>query len=412
MIQGAKKLLSGSVLVVGLQAINFILLARLLGPSDFGTIATASAFAAIALPVAGLGFGNVLLMKAARHTPELPTIAGNALVANLATGLAMSALALLFASIIVEPFDTERLQAFSLILITELVLLRTATVTAQLYSARSKFGHASSVNVASSIIRLMAIAGCFLSGHANISGWSMWLFLLSLGYATLLSAAIKREAGGLGFCQETMKSDLKTGISFSLGTLCKAAYTDGDKIILARYHEASSVGLYASAYRLASMAFMPVRALLDAAAYRFFQEGNKGLNKALAVSWNVMKIALPYTAIIGVILFFGASLVPFVLGSEYQDAVIILQIIAILPFIQAIHYTLSDALTGANMQGTRTKAQLAIVAFYTVAALFVIPDHGPIGAAIVCVASEGLLALIIGTIILIKRKSSKQEDRP
>ena len=412
MLQGAKKLLSGSVLVVALQAVNFIALARILGPTDFGAAATANAFAAIALPLAGLGFGNVLLMKAARNTPNLAVIAGNALLANVASGLVLCAIATVTASAIISPLDDKLLQAFILILITELVLIRTATVAAQLYAARSRFGLASSVNVISSVVRLSAIGACIAYNDANLTGWSNWLFFLSLLYALLLGAAIRFEAKGLGFSLATMKADLGMGVSFSVGTLCKAVYTDGDKIFLAKFHEASSVGLYSSAYRLTSMSFMPVRALLDASAHRFFQEGGKGLSSALPVSWSVMRIALPYTLMVAIILYFGAPLLPLLLGSAYEGATAILQIIAILPLVQAIHYALSDALTGANMQATRTKAQLSVAVAYITAASFFIPMYGPLGAAVVCVASEGLLAIIIFSLIIFKRRKSVKAVNP
>lgn len=407
MLHGAKKLLSGSVFVVAFQAINFIALARILGPTEFGIAATASAFATLALPLAGLGFGNVLLMKAARNDPDVAIIAGNALATNAGSGVLLTLVALSLAYLITAITGVSNLISIGLILATELLLLRPATVAAQLYAARSKFGYASWINVATSLVRLAAIGFALITGSANLTGWTTWLFAIALLYSAFLTYSIRREAGGLGFCLKTLKEDLQTGMSFSMGTLCKAVYTDGDKIILARYHHTNDVGLYSSAYRLSAMAFMPVRALLDAVAYKFFQEGAKSFGSALAVSWQVMKLAVPYTAAVAAVLYFGSPLVPLVLGPGYAEAANILKIIALLPLIQTIHYALADALTGANMQTIRTKAQVATAFVYIACALAFIPSYGPYGAAIVCVASEGLLAVMICSIVFFKSRPMK-----
>lgn len=404
MLQGAKKLLSGSLLVVALQALNFVLLARLLGPTAFGIVATASAFATIALPLSGLGFGNVLLMKASRNNANLPEIAGNAVLANFASGVVLVLICMACMFLLTDSAEQANPKAIAFILCSELVFLRLATVASQLYTARSKFGTASAITILSSITRILAIGCSYAFTTMDIESWSFFLALLSIAYSAALIYKIKNEVGGLSPSATTLKSDFSTGVSFSIGTLCKSVYTDGDKIVLARYHDSGSVGIYSSAYRLSAMAFMPVRAILDASAHQFFQAGSKGLGSALGVSKKVMAIALPYSIVAGLILYFSSDLIPTILGQEYQSSAGVLKIIALLPLIQTIHYTLSDALTGANMQAVRTKAQVGVAVLYVIAALLVIPSHGYYGAAVVCVSSEATLAIIICIIILALRK--------
>jgi O-antigen/teichoic acid export membrane protein len=60
-----------------------------------------------------------------------------------------------------------------------------------------------------------------------------------------------------------------------------------------------------------------------------------------------------------------------------------------------VHYVLSDALTGAGYQRVRTQIQFLVLAVYAALGMWLIPTHGWRGAALVCIASESLLAVLV-----------------
>ncbi len=59
-------LFGGNLAMLGLQTLQFVLLARWLGVASFGQVAAANALIAIAIPLAGLGYGNLLLLRVSR----------------------------------------------------------------------------------------------------------------------------------------------------------------------------------------------------------------------------------------------------------------------------------------------------------------------------------------------------------
>jgi O-antigen/teichoic acid export membrane protein len=396
-------MLGGSLAVVVLQAVNFAMLARFLGVAEYGMLATINALASMLIPLAGFGYGSVMLMNVSRDAAKAPIAAGNALLMQFATGLISALLGA--AAVVVISATHIPFAVAAIVLVGELVFMRIGITASQLFVALERQGTASAINVAASLVRVasISIAVAYFDNPAAYQ-WSMVFITLALGFGLTLAWLMARAAGGLELDLTSMRTDLGRGADFSMGTLAKAIYTDADKLILARFASATEVGLYAAAYRIAAMSFMPVRALLDASAARFFREGEAGISSALRLTRKVFRYALPYTVVVGIVMSFAADFVPLIFGANYTDSVPLLRLLALLPVIQAIHYTLADALSGSGYQRLRMLAQATVVAFYIGMALAIIPSSGPTGAAYTCIASECLLAVLISTAVMRVRR--------
>jgi O-antigen/teichoic acid export membrane protein len=84
-----------------------------------------------------------------------------------------------------------------------------------------------------------------------------------------------------------------------------------------------------------------------------------------------------------------------VLGPSFESAVPMLRALALLPLIQSVHYSFSDALTAAGMQRLRTRLQWVVAAIYALTAIWVVPQFGWTGCVGVCLGCELLLAMLI-----------------
>jgi O-antigen/teichoic acid export membrane protein len=174
-----------------------------------------------------------------------------------------------------------------------------------------------------------------------------------------------------------------------------SVYNDIDKTLLARLASLGSAGLYGAAYRAVEMAFTPVSALLYSSYPRFFQHGARGLKACLQLSKSLMPVALAYTVAVGIILYFTAPLLGLVLGHEYHDGIPIMRGLAALPFLRAIQYFGANSLTGADRQGSRSLAQVAIALVNVGLNLAFIPTYGWRAAVWTTLLSEGLLAVVL-----------------
>jgi len=386
-------MLGGNMAAVVLQAIQFILLARTLGAAEYGAFASVNAMVAIVVPLAGLGYGNVMLMTVSRDHKAAPVQLGNCLAVTVALGLILVMAIMLAVQWVYGP--KSNLPLALVVGLSELVLVRSCLVAGQLFQSMDQIKRLSLINVSISLCRVLAIGGLLVSDTPQALNWAMISATLLLLLTLVHVPAAARRAGGLKLSLAALQSQWRDATYFALGTSAKAAYTDLDKVFLGRTAPSAELGVYTTAYRLVVMAFIPVRSLLDVTASRFFKSGQSGVQHSFALSKKLIRFSVPYGMVVGLGMYVCAPLVPWILGPSYGDTADVLRWLAPLPAIQAVHYVLSDALTGAGYQRVRTQIQFLVLAIYAGLGLWLIPLHGWHGAAIVCLVSESLLAVLV-----------------
>jgi len=386
-------LLGGNVVQLALQTAQFILIARLLGAAQFAHVAAANALITLAIPLAGFGYGNVLLMRVSTDRSVLRTDFGNAQLATLVLGGCLVIAVALLARIVYGSSVDLRLVA--LLGLSELVLVRSITILGQLYQAVDRVEVTSALSIGVGVCRVSAIALVMARDQHDALHWAVvacgLLLLFVLGAQLVSCRVLGVPCIGLA----RLWSQRSEAMHFSLGAGAKSLYTDLDKVFLGHCSGGVELGAYTAAYRLIVIAFLPVRALLDASATQFYRRGAAGLAHSYGLTRRLLRIALPYGALAAAALIAGAQWAPRVLGASFAPASTMLYALAPLPIIQATHYAFSDALTAAGLQNLRSRLQWATAGAYAALATLWIPAHGWRGAAAVCVLSESLLALLV-----------------
>jgi O-antigen/teichoic acid export membrane protein len=185
------------------------------------------------------------------------------------------------------------------------------------------------------------------------------------------------------------------GLYFSTSLAAQNVYNDLDKMMLARMSTLEATGIYAAAYRVVEMAYLPVRSLFYAAYADFFQHGARGVRATLKFGRKLMPLGLGYAAAAGLGIAIVAPIIPLLSGAEYREAVEAARWLALIPLLRAGHNFAADILTGAGHQGARTLQQVVVAAANVGFNLWLIPAYGWKGAAWASVLSDGLLALLM-----------------
>jgi O-antigen/teichoic acid export membrane protein len=154
-----------------------------------------------------------------------------------------------------------------------------------------------------------------------------------------------------------------------------------------------AAGIYAAAYRLIDVAFLPIRSLLWAAYPSFFRHGKDGVAATTKYARRLLPRACSYSLLACLALFLGAPIVPHLLGAEYARTTVALRWLAPLPLLKTLHYFVADSLTGAGLQGLRTALQVGVAVFNILLNFWLIPAYSWRGAAWSSLASDGMLAL-------------------
>lgn len=392
--------LGGNFLSAALLAVQFILLARLLGAAEFGRVAALSALVAVFAPFSGLGYGTVMLMRVARNIRESPVQLGNAIASTCVLGLGLAAVATVLAIIL---FDMQSYAWFVVVFaVSELVIVRTCAIFGSFLQALGRIDSVNILNSAVAFCKAASVVAVTADGTLDLEAWAIvnlaLLSILCLSVGWWLVLTYDRPT----FDWRVLWGERSNALHFSLGTVARNCYTDIDKIILALCASSAVVGLYTSAYRIVSLSFMPVRSLLLASATQGFKIGEQGVNSAANYVRHILKISIAYGILAAIGIFICAPLLPMLLGPSYADSVQMLRVLALLPLIQTVHYLYSDVLSFAGLQSLRSKLQYFVAAIYTILAVITIPLFGWPAAAVVCLASETLLAVLVVHFVTVK----------
>jgi O-antigen/teichoic acid export membrane protein len=388
----------GQVLRAGVQAVYFVLIARALGSRDYGAYVGVLAVVAIAAPFASLGSGNLLIKHVARAPHTFARHWGTALATTLLAGTILLGLVTIIARFWLPASVSPRLVLA--VGAADLLFVRLVEISAQAYQAHQRLSRTALLQLFPSCLRLLAAT--FLVAVTPASTALEWgtLYLVSAVVAAGVAVVlVNRELGKPELDVRHLGSELREGAFFSVSLSAQSSTNDIDKAMLARLATLEATGIYAAAYRLVDVAFVPVRSLLFAAYARFFQHGVQGVRATARFARRLLSLGACYGLFAAAALYLLAPALPAILGDEYREAIAAVRWLAVLPLLKAVHYFGADALTGAGYQGVRTMVLVSIAAINVFLNVWLIPLYSWRGAAVATVASDGLLGVAIWTMV-------------
>jgi O-antigen/teichoic acid export membrane protein len=386
--------LGGYGLRLFIQAAYFIIIARCLGAGNYGAFIAVTALISAISPFVGLGSGNLLVKNVARDRSLLQAYWGNGLLMTACTGLLLLASVMGLCRVVLP--RSIPLIVVLLVGVSDLIFVRVLDLAIWAFQSREMLSHNAHLNVLISLTRLIGIAGLALAAkHSTVVAWS-GVYLAGSVVATLIAVCwITVKFGAPKLALHRIPGESLEGLYFSVGVAAQTVYNDIDKIMVARLASLEAAGIYAAAYRLIDVAFLPIRALLNAAYVGFFRHGTAGIQESVRYGRRLLLKSFAYPVFIFGLLLIAAPVVPHVLGPGFSDTTEALRWLSLLPLLKTLHYFVSDALTGAGHQRLRTFSQVGVAVFNTLINLWLIPAYGWRGAAWSSLASDGLLALTL-----------------
>lgn len=381
-----------------LQLGYFVLIARSLGVDGYGTLAAALAVVFALSPFAGWGAGNLLVMHVARDRSAFPIYWGNVLLTAVTSGTVLTVLVVVIGQWFLPSLPTTLLLGLA---VAEFYFGRLMECGVQAFLAVERMVLSTLLGLLPSALRLAAVLGMLsTNGTATLHAWTGWYLASAVAAAVLAMIMVTRLLGPPLLRPAMAWKGARLGGYFAIGQSSATIYADIDKTMLARLSTLEATGIYAAAYRAIQMAGLPLRSLLLASYSRFFKHGEEGVRASAAFATLLLPFALAASAIASVFLFALAPLVTLPLGDGFQGSIEAIRWLAPVPVLQAAHYLAADALTGADKQGVRSGVQVGVAAANVAANFWLIPLYGWRGAAWATLLSEGLLVLILWTVVL------------
>ncbi|HUK24885.1 MAG TPA: flippase [Terriglobales bacterium] len=375
-----------------LRAAYFLIIPRALGVEQYGLFVGVTSLAAVLAPYASLGLGNLLIKNVSRDRKLFRTYWGNSLLTTLVSGTALIALMMAVSRFFFSGHVSWLL--IFLVGISDLLFGKILDVGTQAFQAFDLLGKTAWLNVLASLSRVFcAVALVTFYRHPDALAWT-WLYLLATVITTLAAIWwINHTLGSPKLGLERIRPEFLEGCYFSVGLSSQSIYNDIDKTMLVQLSTLEAAGIYAAAYRLVDVAFLPIRSILWAAYPNFFRHGAGGVRASTRYARRLILRASFCSVLTCLALFFGAPIIPHLLGPEYARSVEALRWLSPLPLLKTLHYFVADSLTGAGLQGLRTAVQVGIAVFNVLLNLWLIPLYSWRGAAWSSLASDGMLAV-------------------
>ncbi|MGK9272124.1 hypothetical protein KXR83_14110 [Williamsia muralis] len=380
------------------QGLYFIILAKGLGPSQYGLFAAVFAVSTMLGVLVGLGSGNVMVMHTSRLISSFSGQYGTALIY-----IAVSALPFGFVGILLALSGSSVMLKVAVpLLLSELVFNRCLDLGYQVCQSHDFLKGTALFNIAAGVLRFTAAAAFFAAGFSGVVNWSYVYLVANALLAISITAFCMVRFGTPTLDRVSLRTTWRVGIFFSLGMASRTVYVDSDKYLLGVYNPNAAVnGVYAVGSRVINFMFIPIQAAVYTRNTDFFRAGESGYVAVWGIVRRLLLPTLAYGVICFICILFGAHLLVPLLGESYAELELVLPWFAPLILLQGVHYIFGDALMGLGRQSTRGIVQFCVAVLSAALGAVLIPFMGWQGAVLTVLGSACVLAVTMSAIFFI-----------
>lgn len=326
-----------AVSVLGGAVVQFlvaVVLARLLEPEDFGTIAIVLVLLGLAQTLSYLGVGPALVQRRVLSPEDVRTAWTIACLIGVGAACLFAAAGPLFAAIVGPAADAEVFIAMSPVLLflgwrmCSLALLRRAL----------RFKALVVVDLGSYVLGYAAVA----IGGA-LAGWGLWALvagtLVQGALATGAAYAFVRHPLRLGIDRGAARELVGFGGGMTASGLANYVALNGDYFVVGRVLGAAPLGLYTRAYHLMNLPLSHIAQVLSQVllpAYSRVQGDKVRLARGYLAS--VYLVFLLSSPIMMFVVLAAPRLVPFLYGPKWNGVVAPLQVLAVFGAFRATYH--------------------------------------------------------------------------
>ncbi|HEY5209774.1 MAG TPA: polysaccharide biosynthesis C-terminal domain-containing protein [Stellaceae bacterium] len=379
----------------------FLLIARGLGPHNYGMVASVIALLTVSSAVCGWGSDHVLIRHVTVAPERFGAYFGNALLQNAVTALPLGLLAF-GAQYLMVGMATWAFVAFAL---GELLFARLHVVAVAAFMAFERGNDLFVLNAGFGMLRVAAcVAAIGLSHPLTVEIWAQWYLgaVMLTGVLALVYTVWRLGPPHWYFARQ----DVGLGFHFCLYFTADSALRDIDKPLVAYLAGPLAAGLYNAAFRIVDAMAVPLRALMAAFYARFFKHGQDGIEQSFQFALRVLPLTLGYTLFAGLALTFGADLLPLILGEKFRAAVPVTTTLAFLPVFGGLTSIGGDILTSAGRQRTRAIVVSCLCLSPVLFAYLLVPRFGAMGAAYAALGNGAMVAVTIWIMVILSRRKA------
>lgn len=381
-----------------LQAASFVLLARLLGVTEYGIFAGAFAFVNIVSPYSALGSNMLFMRYVSVDHSQATAYWGNMLILASIMTVLIAGFAVFTGPSLTRIHSTV---IFAVLAVANCFLGQISALASTVFQTFEKMRWSASLSFLSNLIRIFVLILMLTTMHrATAVQWSIGWLAASAVAALMSLVWVQREIGSPSLNLRLIRTRMWEGIGFSFAGTTQSLYNDVDKTMLSHYGLHKETGFYSLAYRIVDFCTTPMSAIVLATIPRSFRLSQQNAPAVARFGFKSARIAVVLGIAIAAGTMLLAPVVPRIVGRDFSGVLIALRWLCWIPLLRGLHYMTGSAITALGRQNLRTAAQFTVAGTNVLLNLWWIPAYGWIGAAWSSVACDGLLAILNVSLLL------------
>lgn len=390
------------------QAGTLLLVARLLGPEQFGAFAGIAALAAMLGTLATFGTHVVLLGEMSKDPAQRAQVLPYAVPTTLVCG---GMLLVFYTLICVCWLDVQHISVSVLLLIgsTEMLLQPLFVLMAIEQHALGRIARSQLLQMLPMVLRLLA--GCLVF----VLQASQPLQAYAVGYA--VASVLALACGALALPTRwpswrgwrlPSRSERKGAFGYAVLNITKAGPTELDKTLALKLLPHDVIGVYAAGARVVGAVVLPVTAMTLSALPRLFRDGHSSSGRHL-LAW-MYGAALAYSLLLAAVLWLVAPAFDLVFGAQYMGISDVIRLLCFSIPGLALRLVAGNALMALGKPWMRVGFEVVGLAILVFASVWLAGWLGASGLPLAVVCSEWGMA-VVGAWLVVRSNEGLRTER-
>jgi O-antigen/teichoic acid export membrane protein len=388
------------------QAGTLLIVARMLGPDQFGAFAGVAALAVILGTLSAFGTHLVLLGEVSREPGRRDEVLRYAVPSTLLCGGILLASFLLICRLALHKIGiaTGVLLAIG---ITEMWLQPLFSLPATEHLALGRIARSQLLTTLPLALRLLAATAVLLLQPADLLAMYGYGYLLaSLIALAVATATMPGRWPRLSSWRLPNKAEFRDTAGYAALNITAIGPAELDKTLATKLLPLASAGMYAVGARVIGAATLPVIAMMLSALPRLFRDGQDQPKRTAHLLRWIFGATLAYSVALAVVLWFVAPIFVWLFGAKYQGLQHTIHWLTLAVPGMALRMAAGNVLMALGKPWIRVGFEFVGLAVLAVAAVVLTVHLGAVGMPIALGCSEWAMALIGGALIITTRKHS------
>ena len=328
-VRGGAVTVASRGVMVSLNLLRTIILARLLTPQDFGIIAMVSVFIGLANLFKDAGLSMATIQKDVITAGQISTL----FWANIVISFVLGGFIVAIAPLISIFYDRHELTAVTIALALSFVIQGVSLQHSALLRRHMRFMTLGIIEI------LGAIAGLIVAVILALKGWSYWALVYSTIFTSLsiviftilfcpwLPGKVQRGHG--------VRSMLMFGVNVSGYNFAMYLAQHADSVLIGKFVGAEGLGIYNRAYNVIQLPIASIRKPLANVSVSAFAKIQNDTNRIKSYAKKYTFLLAFFVMPLMVFAFIYANEIIYLLLGDKWDAVVpVFQVFAMVGFIQ------------------------------------------------------------------------------